>query len=53
MRMRAFASIDTTAARAAPGVLAVLTGADIVADGLEPDSARRRADGRARSAACG
>jgi aerobic carbon-monoxide dehydrogenase large subunit len=29
-------SIDTAAARAIPGVLAVLTGADLVADGLEP-----------------
>ena len=29
-------SIDTAAARAAPGVLAVLTGRDYVADGLKP-----------------
>src|SRR5229473_3619990 len=29
-------SIDTAAARAIPGVLAVLTGADLVADGLKP-----------------
>src|SRR5690348_8750598 len=29
-------SIDTTAARKAPGVLAVLTGADYLADGLGP-----------------
>src|SRR4029078_2734989 len=27
--------VDTTAARAMPGVLAVLTGADVVADGLK------------------
>jgi len=30
------AAIDTTAARAAPGVLAVLTGQDMLADGLGP-----------------
>ena len=29
-------SIDATAARRVPGVLAVLTGADVVADGLKP-----------------
>ncbi|MBI3515707.1 MAG: xanthine dehydrogenase family protein molybdopterin-binding subunit [Proteobacteria bacterium] len=28
--------VDTAAARAAPGVLAVLTGADLVADGIKP-----------------
>ena len=30
------AAIDTSAARAMPGVLLVLTGADVVADGLKP-----------------
>ena len=30
------ARIDTTAAKAAPGVLAVLTGADLAADGIKP-----------------
>jgi carbon-monoxide dehydrogenase large subunit len=30
------ARLDTAAARAAPGVLAVLTGADLVADGIKP-----------------
>src|SRR5229473_2798761 len=29
-------AIDTSVARAMPGVLAVLTGADVVADGLKP-----------------
>lgn len=29
-------SIDTETARAAPGVLAVLTGADLISDGIEP-----------------
>ncbi|MGC1324130.1 MAG: xanthine dehydrogenase family protein molybdopterin-binding subunit, partial [Xanthobacteraceae bacterium] len=29
-------AIDTTAAKAIPGVLAVLTGADVLADGLKP-----------------
>ena len=33
--MPASAAIDTAAARAMPGVLAVLTGADVVADGLK------------------
>ena len=41
-------SIDTEAARAAPGVLAVLTGADLLADGIGPLQTmvqRHRADG--------
>jgi len=40
--------IDNAAARAAPGVLAVFTGADVAADGLgnlPTDSARKRRDG--------
>ena len=36
MRTRCIKSIDTTAARSAPGVLAVLTAADAAADGLKP-----------------
>ena len=36
MPMRAFVSVDRGAALAAPGVLAVLTGLDYVADGLGP-----------------
>ncbi len=46
-------SIDTAAARAMPGVLAVLTGADVLADGLKPDSAHAGPDeaaGRHRAA---
>jgi carbon-monoxide dehydrogenase large subunit len=42
------ARLDTAAARAAPGVLAVLTGADLAADGLgnlPTDSNRKRRDG--------
>ncbi|HSL52261.1 MAG TPA: xanthine dehydrogenase family protein molybdopterin-binding subunit [Candidatus Deferrimicrobiaceae bacterium] len=42
------ASIDPAAARRAPGVLAVLTGADLAADGvghLPSDAARKRRDG--------
>jgi carbon-monoxide dehydrogenase large subunit len=41
-------AIDTSSARAAPGVLAVYTGADVVADGLgtmTPSVKRRRPDG--------
>jgi carbon-monoxide dehydrogenase large subunit len=41
-------AIDVAAARARPGVLAVLTGADLAADGLGPlpsDPGRKRADG--------
>ncbi|HXY68047.1 MAG TPA: molybdopterin cofactor-binding domain-containing protein, partial [Gemmatimonadales bacterium] len=41
-------AVDTTAARRAPGVLAVLTGADLAADGLGPlptDRTRKRRDG--------
>src|SRR5438093_3081301 len=41
-------SIDTTAARNAPGVFAVLTGADLAADGLgdlPTDKSRKRRDG--------
>jgi len=41
-------SIGTAAARRAPGVLAVLTGTDLAADGLGPlptDGARKRRDG--------
>jgi aerobic carbon-monoxide dehydrogenase large subunit len=41
-------SIDTTAARSAAGVLAVLTGADLAADGLgdlPTDKSRKRRDG--------
>jgi carbon-monoxide dehydrogenase large subunit len=41
-------SIDTTAARSAPGVLAVLTGADLAAAGLgalPTDKSRKRRDG--------
>jgi carbon-monoxide dehydrogenase large subunit len=44
----AIRSIDTTAARSAPGVLAVLTGADLEADGLgdlPTDKSRKRRDG--------
>src|SRR5262245_549970 len=43
------AAIDTTAAATMPGVLAVLTGADVVADSLGPIpcvSRPRMADGR-------
>ena len=36
MRMRRIRAIDTDAAKAVPGVLAVLTGADFLADGLKP-----------------
>ena len=41
-------SIDTSAARGAPGVVAVLTGADLAADGvgnLPVDGTRKRRDG--------
>jgi aerobic carbon-monoxide dehydrogenase large subunit len=41
-------AVDTSAAKAAPGVLAALTGADVAADGLgtlPSDPARKRADG--------
>ncbi len=41
-------TLDSSAARAAPGVLAVLTGADVAADGLgnlPTDPARKRRDG--------
>ena len=41
-------SIDTAAARAMPGVLAVLTGEDAAADGLKVHSASRRARHAAR-----
>ena len=41
-------SVDKAAALAAPGVLAVLTGADYLADGLGADPARCWADGAAR-----
>jgi carbon-monoxide dehydrogenase large subunit len=44
----AIRSIDTTGARSAPGVLAVLTGADLAADGLgdlPTDKSRKRRDG--------
>ena len=34
--MRAFRSIDVAPALAVPGVIAVLTGRDLVADGLKP-----------------
>jgi carbon-monoxide dehydrogenase large subunit len=43
-------TIDSAAARNAPGVLAVLTGADLAADGLGPlpsDPGRKRRDGSA------
>src|SRR5215510_7999820 len=43
-------SIDATAARAASGVLAVLTGAELAADGignLPSDGARKKRDGTA------
>ena len=36
MPMRASASVDTASAIAVPGVLAVLTGRDLIADGLNP-----------------
>ena len=36
MRTRSCGSIETTKARALPGVLAVLTAADYLADGLKP-----------------
>ncbi len=50
MRMPELAGLDTTQARALPGVLAVLTAADVAADGLndlpptvEANAADRRA----------
>ena len=48
MRMPRIRAIDTAAARKAPGVLAVLTGADLAADGLgnlPTDESRKRRDG--------
>ena len=42
-------SMDKTAALAVPGALAVLAGADYVADGLKPHSAQCGARGAARS----
>jgi CO/xanthine dehydrogenase Mo-binding subunit len=48
-------SIDTSAARAIPGVLAVWTGADLVAAGLKPptrSSARTARPARRRRATC-
>jgi CO/xanthine dehydrogenase Mo-binding subunit len=46
-------SIDRSAALASPGVLAVLTGRDYVADGLAPHTARRRTHGSARCGCAG